>query len=76
MIDIDDVIVRTAFAIDDGCDWTAHHIWRMNTRRRMKLGIYEQAPAKPKISVIKLEPLKKPKGRKSRKKNKALGESE
>ncbi|PHI31201.1 hypothetical protein [Budvicia aquatica] len=67
MIDIDDVIIRSTLIIDDGCDWTAYNVWSMNARRRMRLGMYEQPPARPKVSEIKLEPVKKPKKKSQRK---------
>ncbi|QBH97192.1 hypothetical protein EKN56_12785 [Limnobaculum zhutongyuii] len=67
MVDIDDVIIRSTLIVDDGCDWTAHHVWRMNTRRRMRNGIYEPPPDRPKVSEIKLTPIKKPKKKRQRK---------
>lgn len=67
MIDIDDVIIRSTLIVDDGCDWTAHHVWRMNAMRRMRNGTYEQPPARPKVSTIKLEPIKKAKKKSQRK---------
>lgn len=67
MIDIDDVIIRSTLIIDDGRDWTEYHKWSMNARRRMRNGIYEPPPARPKVSEIKLEPIKKPKKKSQRK---------
>lgn len=66
MIDIDDVIIRSVLIIDDGCDWTAHHVWRMNARRRMRTGVYELPPHRPKVSVLTLKPIKKPKKKASK----------
>ncbi|MBK5072193.1 hypothetical protein I2492_04080 [Budviciaceae bacterium CWB-B4] len=67
LIDIDDVLVRTSLIVDDGCDWTPWLVWKMNTRRRMRNGIHELSPDRPKVSEIKLTPIKKPKKKRQRK---------
>lgn len=67
MVDIDDVLVRGSMIVDDGCDWTAYHVWAMNTRRRMSGGIYEVPPDRPKVSEVKLVPIKKAKRTRQRK---------
>ncbi|MVF05186.1 hypothetical protein [Serratia marcescens] len=60
-IDLNDALVRTTVRIDDGCDWTAWIIWQMCANWRMRNGIHQPPPARPKVAVVTITPIKKPK---------------
>ncbi|WMY76405.1 hypothetical protein RHD99_10975 [Buttiauxella selenatireducens] len=49
--------------LDDGCDWTAWHVWDMRSRLRVSKGINEQPPARHLVAkpTIKLNVTKRKK---------------
>lgn len=63
MADYDDVIVRVAHYVDDGCDWTARIIHGIRQRCYIRMGVCPPLPPAPQIVAPKLIPITKKKKR-------------
>ena len=63
MADYDDVIVRVAHYVDDGCDWTARIIHGIRQRYYIRMGVCPPLPPAPQIVAPKLIPITKKKKR-------------
>lgn len=63
MDDYDDVIVRVAHYVDDGCDWTARIIHGIRQRCYIRMGVCPPLPPAPQIVAPKLIPITKKKKR-------------
>lgn len=63
MVDYDDVIVRVAHYVDDGCDWTARIIHGIRQRCYIKMGVCPPLPPAPQVIAPKLIPITKKKKR-------------
>lgn len=63
MVDYDDVIVRVAHYVDDGCDWTARIIYGIRQRCYIRMGVCPPLPPAPQIVAPKLIPITKKKKR-------------
>lgn len=48
--------------VDDGCDWTARHIFNMNARERVHRGVSSVMPECKQV-VAKAKPVKKAKSK-------------
>ncbi|AOM39985.1 hypothetical protein [Xenorhabdus hominickii] len=57
--DIDDVLVKATFHIDDGRDHTQRIIHRMRRNQHIHEGICPLLPPAPKVAEVKLTPVKK-----------------
>lgn len=42
----DDALIRSLHVCDDGCDWTAWHVWLMGVRRRISEHVLSLPPAR------------------------------
>lgn len=67
MTEGDEELVRILHICDDGCDWTAWHVWEMNSRRRISEGRFELPSERPQIVPQTTKPKKKKVRRKKRK---------
>ena len=63
MVDYDDMIVRVAHYVDDGCDWTARIIHGIRQRCYIRMGVCPPLPPAPQIVAPKLIPITKRKKR-------------
>ncbi|MCW2258523.1 hypothetical protein M2263_004614 [Providencia alcalifaciens] len=63
MADFDDVIVRVAHYVDDGCDWTARIIHGIRQRCYIRMGVCPPLPPASQIVAPKLIPITKKKKR-------------
>ncbi|HFD6683170.1 TPA: hypothetical protein ACS772_002648 [Providencia alcalifaciens] len=63
MADYDDVIVRVAHYVDDGCDWTARIIHGIRQRCYIRMDVCPPLPPAPQIVAPKLIPITKKKKR-------------
>ncbi|MTC35225.1 hypothetical protein GKR67_11435 [Providencia alcalifaciens] len=63
MVDYNDVIVRVAHYVDDGCDWTARIIHGIRQRYYIRMGACPPLPPAPQIVAPKLIPITKKKKR-------------
>ncbi|MDB6366702.1 hypothetical protein GPY37_22220 [Photorhabdus kayaii] len=61
--DTDDELVRTAFHIDDGRDYTQRIIHRMKRNFYIHEGVCPPLPPAPQVAGVKLTPVKKTKKR-------------
>ncbi|WP_038221962.1 hypothetical protein [Xenorhabdus bovienii] len=59
MADIDDVLVKATFHIDDGTDQTQRLIHIMRRNQHLHEGICPPLPPAPKVAEVKLTPVKK-----------------
>jgi len=73
LVDINDTLIQATVYIDDGCDWTAWNAWKMREKYRMRSGIFEPEPPRPRVAPVKIEPIKKPRKRGYRVVQKAIG---
>ncbi|WP_208952473.1 hypothetical protein [Rahnella sp. ChDrAdgB13] len=72
-VDLNDTLIQATVYVDDGCDWTKWNAWKMREKYRMRTGIYEPEPARPRVAPAKIEPIKKPRKRGYRVVQKAIG---
>lgn len=42
----DEALIRSLHVCDDGCDWTAWHVWRMGERRRISEHVFTRPPVR------------------------------
>lgn len=54
-----DALVRALHVCDDGCDWTAWHVWRMRERRRISEHVFTLPPARLFVMPPSIKPKKK-----------------
>jgi len=73
LVDLNDTLVQSTVEIDDGCDWTAWNAWKMREKYRMRTGIHEPEPPRPRVAPVKINPKKKPRKRGYRVVQKAIG---
>lgn len=59
----DEMCAGATVTLDDGCDWTAWHVWNMRSRFRMRKGIFEHPPARPQIVKVAVKQKRKPRKR-------------
>ncbi|MDE9447415.1 hypothetical protein KKJ04_17885 [Xenorhabdus bovienii] len=59
MADIDDVLVKATFHIDDGTDRTDQIIHRLRQNFYIHEGVCPPLPPAPKVAEVKLTPVKK-----------------
>ncbi|MDE1479768.1 hypothetical protein KKJ01_16410 [Xenorhabdus bovienii] len=59
MADIDDVLVKATFHIDDGRDHTDQIIHRLRQNFYIHEGVCPPLPPAPKVAEVKLTPVKK-----------------
>ncbi len=72
-VDLNDTLIQATVEIDDGCDWTAWNAWKMREKYRMRTGIHEPEPPRPRVAATKISPKKKPRKRGYRVVQKAIG---
>lgn len=60
----DEELIRVFHHVDDGCDWSAWHIWYMGNRRRISERRFELPPARPQIMPSSIKPKRRKKRRK------------
>ncbi|EKN3779734.1 hypothetical protein RSG63_004229 [Yersinia enterocolitica] len=71
--DIHDTEVRATVIVDDGCDWTEWNKWKMREKYRMRNGIIEPEPPRPKVAAVSFKSIKKPRKKGFRVVQKAIG---
>lgn len=71
--DINDTQVRATVIVDDGCDCTKWLNWKMREKYRMRNGITEPEPPRPKVAAVSFKSIKKPRKRGYRVVQKAIG---
>lgn len=55
----DEALTRSLHVCDDGCDWTAWHVWRMGERRRISEHVFTPAPVRQRVIPPSITPKKK-----------------
>lgn len=55
----DEALIRSLHVCDDGCDWTAWHVWRMGERRRISEHVFTRPPVRPRAIAKSIKPKKK-----------------
>lgn len=55
----DEALIRSLHLCDDGCDWTAWHVWRMGGRRRISEHVFSLPPARRLVMPPSIKPKKK-----------------
>lgn len=73
MADLSDTLVKASVYIDDGRDWSNYLAWQMKSNYRRSNRTFEQAPARPQVAPVKIEPRKKPRKRGRRVVQQAIG---
>ncbi|BFI58904.1 hypothetical protein KD4_28490 [Yersinia pseudotuberculosis] len=58
--DINDTQVRATVIVDDGCDWTKYLNWLAKAKYRIRNGINEAPPARPKVAPVSFKSVKSP----------------
>lgn len=71
--DIHDTQVRATVIVDDGCDWTKYLNWSAKAKYRIRNGINEPPPARPKVAPVTITPIKQPRKRGYKVVQKAIG---
>ena len=55
----DEELTRALHICDDGCDWTAWYVWRMNERKRIREAVFSLPPDRRQIVKPTIKPKKK-----------------
>lgn len=55
----DEALLRSLHVCDDGCDWTAWHVWRMGERRRISEHVFTRPPVRQRALPQSIKPKKK-----------------
>ncbi|MBF0032037.1 hypothetical protein HAX39_05465 [Citrobacter freundii] len=55
----DEALVRSLLVCDDGCDWTAWHVWRMGERQRISEHVFALPPVRPQVVSPTIKPKQK-----------------
>ncbi|HEN3403469.1 TPA: hypothetical protein U5D55_000207 [Yersinia enterocolitica] len=71
--DIHDTEVRATVIVDDGCDWTKYLNWSAKAKCRIRNGINEAPPARPKVAPVSFKSVKKPRKKGHRVVQQAIG---
>ena len=71
--DIHDTQVRATVIVDDGCDWTKYLNWLAKAKYRIRNGINEAPPARPKVAPVSFKSINHPRKKGFRVVQKAIG---
>ncbi|MGP2408632.1 hypothetical protein V2A84_03250 [Yersinia sp. 2553 StPb PI] len=71
--DIHDTQVRATVIVDDGCDWTKYLNWSAKAKYRIRNGINEAPPARPKVAPVSFKSINQPRKKGFRVVQKAIG---
>ncbi|CNI37180.1 hypothetical protein [Yersinia pekkanenii] len=64
---------RATVIVDDGCDWTKYLNWLAKAKYRIRNGINEAPPARPKVAPVSFKSVKKPRKKGHRVVQQAIG---